>query len=1146
MKRLLPFLLALIMLLACLAACQNVEEPNDGMQTQDPTLSQDPTSSDTTASSGNQAPVADPLSLVKDGATDYVIVRPANLTADDPAFLAAILLRDTIQEITGAVPQIVTDDESKYAVSDKEIIIGNARGATYNEHTVFVKESRLYIGGESQLLSDMIAAFFKACLDYNIHTEAEVHMDQIEIPVDLTMDQAGNITTQQVRKDETLWGDSIVYADEIANLINFRYLDQKRTTAEITNGDILLIYNLGQKDNKQVAGLYNKQGVPYLTNTMDAFIVTESGDKLYASCSGSNARGNIYRFGYYYYDIHFLNQGFLPTAYEIDESAGSYNLLSKARRPSSHDIESVKLLDDVLTAIVSDTYDPYFHWNVSYNTNDYNAIQLTMRTEYATNATLYFKAGSYAGFNSDQIVSFSVAPGDEYCTYIVPLSSIPDYTGKVEAIRVDCGEKIGEKIEIKEMKAIKINTTAATSMKLDRNLHVYGDKLHQQIRVVAENDTIGFKGFGALTKIEASRVGALVIADKNGKHNTIDEIDTASVQYVGFDLIDAGVFGYIFPANDAYVGNVTVTLEDGYYFIEQTYSPSSASLKALDSYSIGHRIYTDEGHSFDELERQAYIERNPLTDIKIVTKSDNANYAGYNSLVGCYTFTLNGSDFNKAYYNEPQKHFVVDAQIAGDAYDREIYVFAHSTTSGALESGVVLDEQNRLLPINVEVCKNFKGEYEEPLFDPEDMHYGYSIFPVTISKNQTKQFKSVNLYQNWGKFPLKQLSSIQFIAPYYHLSCGVTETNCIAPYYVYGKDYWTLPDFRAMSSPLWNGQPQHTSAGRLYWLQYTDADGNFFGSESQRADISSSGPVYVDIDMSYLSDDGKIQVDYRQVEHAQSDETRTYYTLDLTVLEDLEIKDFVNNFSFFSMDGRAIVYKKLGYLDENNQPQTVELKLEPHTDYYKLGKNGAYFDYYIDSNPAHKTTDSVNMAVVIKDYQIVLGGKLYDGNLILKEQYDGTVNLATLTLDAGDITLRAGDTVHIDMILLPWGSPESKDDSNVLGVREDSVISPISVKAKVGTVMADTYLPCVIADNNTAEFTVSDGGSAVYAVRIYGFDTYTKPNIQVYEDGAWIDYNYQHHDYDGYMSFREDDGTYSYAFSFEITDGQSRQFRVSQ
>ncbi len=1132
MKRLLIFMLVPLLLLPCFYACKDTPST--------------PTEQTTQAEQAVSSPTPVSLALVKDGASSYVIVRSSELTAETPAFQAAVLFRDTVEKLTGVALQIITDTEEDYAVSEHEIIIGNARGTTYSDYAVYVSDSKLCIGGEQQLLSYMIAAFFSTCFDVDIYAQEVSQVKDLSVPIDLTMNQAGEITSPTVSEDNSAWGDTIAYADDVANLINFRYIGTRREVAEITNGDVRMVYNLAQKDNKQVAGLYNTQGVPYLTNTMDAFIVTQDGTKLYASQSGTSGRGNIYRFGYYYYDIHILNQGFLSSDYDIDQSAGSYDTLAKTRKISSNMMESATIKDGVITAIVSDTTDPYFHWSVNYQADKYNALKITIRAEYATKAHLYLTAGSYGGFNGDQVVGFSIEPGDEYCTVIVPLSDLPDYTGKVSAVRIDCGDKVGEKIEIKEMTAIKINSTVSTSLKLDRNLHVYGDKLHQQIRVVAEEDVSGLKAFGSVTRIEQSRVASLVIADKNGKHTSIDGVDPASVAYVGFDLTDAGVFGYIFPAEEQYVGEVTVTMEDGYYVITQTCTPDSDRIEQYDSHSIGHRIYTDESHSFDELERQAYIERNPLTDIKIITQRDQAKYVGYNSLVGCYTYTLTGSDFNKAYYKEPQVHYVLDSQIVGDGYDRELYIFAHTTNGGALECGVVLDEADRLLPINVEVCKNFKGEYEEPLYDPEDMHYGYSIFPVKVGNNETKQFKSVNLYQNWGQFPLKQLSSIQFIAPYYHLSCGVTETNCIAPYYVYGKDYWTLPDFRAMSSPLWSGQPQHTSAGRLYWLQYIDAEGQFYGSESQTADISSSGPVYVDIDMGYLSDDGKIQIDYRQVEMAQSDETRTYYTLELTVLEDLEIEDFVNNFSFFSMDGRAIVYKKLGYLDENNQPHTVDLKLSQHTDYYKLGKEGAYFDYYIDSDPSHKNTDSVNMAVIIKNYELILGGKPYAGNLVLKEQYDGSVNIATLTVDAGDITLRTGDTVRIDLILLPWGSPESKDDSNVLGVREDSVLSPITTEASVGSVIEDTYLPTVLADRNFAEFTVSGGGSAVYAVRVYGFDSYAKPTIQVYEGGAWVDYNYQHHDYDGYMAFCDDDGTYSFAFSFEMEDGQPRSFRITQ
>ena len=81
--------------------------------------------------------------------------------------------------------------------------------------------------------------------------------------------------------------------------------------------------------------------------------------------------------------------------------------------------------------------------------------------------------------------------------------------------------------------------------------------------------------------------------------------------------------------------------------------------------------------------------------------------------------------------------------------------------------------------------------------------------------------------------PLKQLSSIAYYAPYYHLSLGVTETTCISPWYVRGRTLWTLPDFRPLSAPYWfelpvgegySSQPQHTSANIFEIIHYTDQE----------------------------------------------------------------------------------------------------------------------------------------------------------------------------------------------------------------------------------------------------------------------------------------------------------------------------------
>ena len=80
MKRFLLILLTAVLLLPCLAACKGNQNPSE----------------DTTPQEQTPPPGATPLDLVKDGASEYVIVRSANLKADDPAFLAALLLRYTV------------------------------------------------------------------------------------------------------------------------------------------------------------------------------------------------------------------------------------------------------------------------------------------------------------------------------------------------------------------------------------------------------------------------------------------------------------------------------------------------------------------------------------------------------------------------------------------------------------------------------------------------------------------------------------------------------------------------------------------------------------------------------------------------------------------------------------------------------------------------------------------------------------------------------------------------------------------------------------------------------------------------------------------------------------------------------------------
>ena len=682
-------------------------------------------------------------------------------------------------------------------------------------------------------------------------------------------------------------------------------------------------------------------------------------------------------------------------------------------------------------------------------------------------------------------------------------------------------------------------------MRLDRTYHMYADKLNTvQHLVVATDAVYDMAGYGQYFDVVADRVLGICIKDKNGYHDSIQGVDWDTCEYVGFDIERAGIFGIIL-VQDKNSGKLTVTLQDGVYRIDQRIDTDpTATFNPQTHFYFGQRIYTDTTHSFDTFKKQAEGERHPLTTLSIFEAADGAAFVGYDALRGAYRFHVQGSDFGNAYYNTPNNYLTVNAQVQGDNLDRQIYIYTH-TSSGALECAVVLDEHQNVLPLSLEVTKNFCGENEESVYDPGDTSYGQVYMPLYLPAGETKTFSILNLYQNWGQFPLKQLSSIQFTSPYYHLSCGVTETNCIAPTFVYGKDHWLLPDFRAMSAPLWASQPQHTAVGSLYVMEYTDTQNNHSNLENSIDIIDSYGPVYADVTLEYMATDGRIEATYRHVEMAHTDENRTYYSIDIEVKEDITFRDFKSDFYLFRFNSRLWHFSKLGYLDENNQHQVVDCTQNQADRVIKLGSEAPYYEYHACSDPANN--DYVNFALIVKNSRIIIGGEDYSDALVVRDFYYDGRNFGDLTLDLGQVTLRAGDSIHLDIILLPWGSQESVDNRNVLSVREDAVLHPYALDVKVGSVVADTFVPKVRvdADSQTAEFTIQ-GGTNNAAVRVYGLSDYQKPVIEELVDGVWVAYNTSVDDFDGYMVYNDGDGTYSVAFCVDMTDvdASGRTFRV--
>lgn len=951
------------------------------------------------------------------------------------------------------------------------------------------------------------------------------------------------------------YADTIMQANRLADGVQAYYANPQRTAYRIENRTMSLDYAISSADSNLITALRNTKGQAYLENTMDVFLTMADGKTYLASESTAAPHTNVYRMGYYYYDTHIMGQNFMGGATISKEMP--FTITKASVKP--HEVTGFNIKDGVISYTANGS-DPYVYTSMNktkeglcFPASEYNAIRFSVKTT-ATEGYLFFIAGSRTGHNPDQQVRFDLEGGGEWATYTVVLTTVPDYTDMVTSLRFDIGNP-GEEVQIKDIKAVKLDTSAPAVL-LDRTFHTYSDKMNQVLHFVATEEVTGITGMGYTTSIPADTVAKLVVKDRNGTHDTLDGVDFSTAEYVGFDIKDTGILGFILLPHEN-SGKLEITLSDGMYTVTQTAAPEGGILRAdlnttADDFYMGHRLYTDESHDFTAFLREAEFERHPLETVSGKT------YAGYDALRGAYKFTVGGTGFNEPFFTEWNRHYDCGIQVEGGDSDRNIYIYTN-TSSGCGENALILDQNNMLLPIPVMIYKNFKGENEEPVFDPGDPSYSEVYFPLSVKAGSKTELTVLNLYMNWGQTPLKQLSSIQFFWPYYHLSLGTTETSCISP--VYGaRDLWTLPDFRSMSMPYWyelpegegySNQPQHTHGGYQYFLQYTDAEGNYSATENYHNDIISSGPVYTDVQMDYISDDGRIKVSYNHLELPETDELRAYYEINYTVLEDISIADFAKDFSFYSLEGYAGTYQKIGYLGEGNQIIHGEVNAKSTPEIIKLGDASPYVALYdLKATSESWVKNNVNLGFVIADSQFTIGGKDCDEGFVLV----GANSKYSLSLDLGATTLKAGDTMKLCLIISPWGFYDSTDDANMQAIRENTCLNPLKLTVQDGEALESVYLPKVKSTNGkSAEFIVS-GSSNNKAVRVYGFEKLTVPTVYEKIGGEWVvmslssastpDKKGYAHPYDGYAVYYDRDGTYSYAFAFNMDGAESRTFRI--
>ena len=724
------------------------------------------------------------------------------------------------------------------------------------------------------------------------------------------------------------------------------------------------------------------------------------------------------------------------------------------------------------------------------------------------------------------------------------------------------------------------NLNFGDNLYLDKTYHVYSDRMYQVYRLINSNSSAvsTIKQVTFQTMIPKSSVTKFEI--RNGDTITTsyssNALGSTEFRYAAFDIEGVGVLAFINTSTDCSFW--LMQDNDNYYFRQVK---KVGTLEAGGEVSFGTRVYTDTTHDFSGMRAADEIERNPLTadDITVTghsTSLDGTGFVGYDKLKGHYVMNIAGSGFADA-YGEPDKKYIDNIKVVAKD-DRDVFFMVHSTCP--LEGAALTDKNDLLIPMGLEVMKNFDHEVEEPIYDPADKMYGDTLFPVKLAKGKTLEFSLVNVYQNWGKYPLKQISSISYYVSYYHMSTGVTETNCLAPYYstYLNKDdvgSWILPDFRGMSN---DGQTyekdgsekhsdiQNNSVGALNGvsngssLSSSDADLGIY----QGSDIHSSGLIYADMNYSYTSKNGSYDVVYRHVEMPQTDEGRTYYTVEISFKKSTSLK--YADFSIFSFDARVNgdYYKNAAYIDANGNKQVVSIdstKLQSTTSIinkwsptlYKLNKGSSYFTYYnMVRDGIH---ESGNFALIVKDYAITVNGQASDIGLAFYndriKRNSAYSNRGSLTI-AENTTFAAGDKITVNVILLPYGKGSGESDiSSVEKVYKDSATEALKATATKGAVVEDDFIATVrAASYGVAEFTLSGGAiknsEVNYAIRVKGLKKLGKLKVEKKNaSGEWETVELASTDgFDGYSVIYEKDGTLEYSFIVTKTESDVT-YRVS-
>ena len=535
---------------------------------------------------------------------------------------------------------------------------------------------------------------------------------------------------------------------------------------------------------------------------------------------------------------------------------------------------------------------------------------------------------------------------------------------------------------------------------------------------------------------------------------------------------------------------------------------------------------------------------NPLSKdrLKLIKGLD----LSFDSLRGDYVIsTHNPGGFSYHYYKEPNGYLHAKMQVLNDEIPRRIYIRHEVGTGskGQVECGVVLNEHDEVVPVQVQISKNFAGEKEEKFYNPQDTPFSEIIFPIHLKASEQRTFSSLQLYQNWGNHPLKQFSSLGAWMDYYHMSTGVTETTCYVPF-----QYHTgisIADLRGMSGRMWESQPQHDNVGGHIFMEYQPMDlpGKTVALEYLGTRFHSTGPNWAHVTLSYLTTDGRLKVDLETFEYPQVDELRNFIRLRFTALDDIPIKDWSRDFRLMQIDTRtqSLRYQNVTWVDQAENTVTRKLNFNDSWTLSgeSLGKRA----------PAAVLWNSPkgNNAFIVEEWRGKIGGKPVSSLGIScegRKSGDSNLVLHPVTDVQG---LKKGESFEVDFFIMPFGK-EQTDFKPALIERQRYGLNPVELDVQSGGKVISSFPPRVRWNGHPLEFSIT-GGYSTMVLLVEGLPDFNDWALQKKDQGDWG--GISHADDipvipmkgEGEQRFVCEDGSFGIAFRLEL-GGNLQRYRI--